>query len=71
MDLKEFEQIEKMKLHFRKQFIEEINDKIKSLKYSPDDTPRDGSTYKSEDRGYHHGISQVQDILKSLLTTPI
>ena len=50
------------------EFLEELKDKMDRMKYN-DNGPRDGGqgvVCDSEDRGYNHGISQVQGFIREL-----
>lgn len=67
-DIKTYHKVKAIRRMVIEEFLEELKDKMDRMEYN-DDGPRDagnGVVYECEDRGYHHGIAQVQGFIREL-----
>ena len=67
-DIKTYHKVKAIRRMVIEEFLEELKDKMNRMTYN-DDGPRDagkGVVYQCEDRGYHHGIAQVQCLISEL-----
>jgi hypothetical protein len=67
-DLKTYRRVDAMRKVLINEFLEELKDKMDRMRYD-DGGPRNGGkevAWESEDRGYHHGISQIQAFIEEL-----
>lgn len=66
-DMNTYHKVKALRRMAIEEFLEELKDKMDRMSYGQD--PRNagnGVVCESEDRGYHHGISQIQSFIREL-----
>lgn len=67
-DMQTYHRVKVIRRMAIEEFLEELKDKMDRITYA-DGNPRAGGSgpiMESEDRGYHHGIAQIQSILRDI-----